>query len=241
MFTCLHEFGRLPLRFYAVSQILKFYYRLRIGCKNALLVKVFNAISEATLNPFSQILTTLVDCNMKLHVPQLRQTIKTNVKKSLESLNDPLYDQWDTDILNNRKLTTYSTIKESHDLEGYIINIDDRFLRKYLSMLRLSCHPLKIETGRYRKIPQELRLCDFCNLNEIENEYHMIMRCKLYDNLRDNFFSAYDNFNNERWNKATSLKEKFSILMQPNNTNSAIHTCQFIKSCFTLRRNKEHS
>ncbi len=235
------EFGRLPLRFYALSQILKFYYRLKIGCKNVLLVKVFNALSDATVNPFSQILTTLVECNMKLYVPQIRQNIKAHVKKSLESLDDPLYEQWDADIYNNRKLTTYSTIKESHDLEGYIININDRFLRKYLSMLRLSCHPLKIETGRYRKIPQELRLCDFCNLNEVESEYHMIMRCSLYNNLRDNFFSMYSNFNNERWNKATSPEEKFRIVMQPNDTDSAIHTCQFIKSCFTLRKNKEYS
>ncbi len=233
------EFGRLPLRYYALTQILKFYYRMKIGCKNELLVKVFKAISDTSVNPFSKILTTLVNSGMTIYAPQNRHTIKTYVNKSLESLYDSVYDQWDSDITNNRKLITYNKIKESYDPEGYISSIDDRFLRKYISMLRLSCHPLKIETGRYRNIPQHLRVCDFCDHNEIENEYHMIMRCSLYNNLRHEFFSMYNNLNNQRWNNSCTLDEKFRVIMQPDGNKSAILTCQFIKSCFTLRKQKE--
>ncbi len=74
------EFGRLPLRFFALSQILKFYYRMKIGCKNKLLIDFFQAISSVTLNPFSKILTTLVKCNVDIHEPSNLSNIKVNVK-----------------------------------------------------------------------------------------------------------------------------------------------------------------
>ena len=61
-------------------------------------------------------------------------------------------------------------IKESHDREAYLEFINDRNLGKFLSILRLSCHSLHIETGRYKNIPRENRLCQFCSLNEIEDE-----------------------------------------------------------------------
>jgi hypothetical protein len=44
-----------------------------------------------------------------------------------------------------------------------------------------------IEKGRYAspKIPVENRLCTSCDLGEIEDEYHFMMKCKLYDDLRE--------------------------------------------------------
>ncbi len=235
------EFGRLPLRFYALSQILKFYYRVKVGCKSSLLINIFHALSDISLNPFSKILTTLVDCNMIIHEPRSLNTIKTNVKKSLHMVEITLYDQWDEEIIQNRKLLTFNQVKESHDCESYITNVDDRFLRKYLSMIRLSCHPLKIETGRYRNIPQHMRLCTFCDLDEVEDEFHMIMNCTLYQNLRNDFFSRYNNFGNMRWNSANSPHEKFKIILQPSDANFTITTCQFLKSCFSLRNQTEYT
>ena len=76
-----------------------------------------------------------------------------NVKKSLQSLEDAIYRKWDEQITQNRKLVTFKIIKESHDCESYITSIDDRYRREYISMIRLSCHPLKIARGRYKKIP----------------------------------------------------------------------------------------
>ncbi len=234
------EFGCTPLRFYAISQILKFYHRMKIGCKNTLLSDFFHAFSENSINPFSKILTTLVECNMNIYEPTSIKTIKSNVKKSLQSLEDAMYDKWDEEITQNRKLITFNTIKESHDRESYITSIDDRYMRKYISMIRLSCHPLKIETGRYKKIPQHLRICEFCDLNEVENEYHMVMKCKLYTCLRNDFFEKYTNFDINRWTSVKSPEEKFKIIMQPSDVASTIATCQFLKSCFILRKQKEH-
>ncbi len=86
-----------------------------------------------------------------------------------------------------------------------------------------------------------MRLCTFCDLDEVEDEFHMIMRCTLYQNLRNDFFSRYNNFNNMRWNSSNSLDEKFHTILQPSDVNSTIATCQFLKLCFSLRNQKEYT
>ena len=58
--------------------------------------------------------------------------------------------------------------------------------------IRISCHPVAIETGRYTmpKTPVENRVCLFCNLNAIEDEYHVLMECENYNQERMKFFSC---------------------------------------------------
>ena len=44
-------------------------------------------------------------------------------------------------------------MKESFDVDPYLEAVNDRHTRKFLSFIRLSCHPLNIEYGRYKGIP----------------------------------------------------------------------------------------
>ena len=48
-----------------------------------------------------------------------------------------------------------------------------------------------IETGRYAtpKIPPGNRLCQVCDLKEVEDEFHFVMRCKLLEQPRQKLFS----------------------------------------------------
>ena len=64
--------------------------------------------------------------------------------------------------------------------------------RKALVKLRISSHKLRIETGRYDKIPREERLCNLCNSNKIEDETHFLLDCPRYSSIRDMFFSKIE-------------------------------------------------
>ena len=44
--------------------------------------------------------------------------------------------------------------------------------------------PLKVETGRFQNISLHDRVCEFCKLNEVEDEIHFLCRCSLYNHLR---------------------------------------------------------
>ena len=72
---------------------------------------------------------------------------------------------------------------------SYCSSIYDTFMKEEYRILitrwRLSCFDLKIETGRYRGIPREHRLCPICNI--IEDEHHVIFECRAYNNVRSQF------------------------------------------------------
>ena len=46
-------------------------------------------------------------------------------------------------------------------------------------------HFLEIERGRYTRIKKENRICKFCDLKEVEEEFHFFFRCKNNQTLRN--------------------------------------------------------
>ncbi len=58
-------------------------------------------------------------------------------------------------------------------------------------MFRAGVAPLNIETLRYannRYIPAEERLCNFCESAEIEDEFHALLKCTAYEEIRHSMF-----------------------------------------------------
>jgi len=70
--------------------------------------------------------------------------------------------------------------------------------KKAVNKFRLGNHRLRIENGRHTipQTPENLRICPFCHLNEVENELYLKLSCHLYDSLRLNFFeNIYRKYN----------------------------------------------
>lgn len=57
--------------------------------------------------------------------------------------------------------------------------------RKSLSKLRISCHRLQIEVGRFTNIPRENRLSNRCNSNSTDDETHFLITCEKYNHQRN--------------------------------------------------------
>ena len=53
--------------------------------------------------------------------------------------------------------------------------------------MRCSSHKLMIEKGRYLNLERNQRVCSMCNLNDIEDEFHFILRCPAYNDLRKKY------------------------------------------------------
>ena len=51
--------------------------------------------------------------------------------------------------------------------------------------LRISCHQLKIETGRYQSTLLQDRKWERCSSGEVEDEYHFIFHCNKLENDRN--------------------------------------------------------
>ena len=93
---------------------------------------------------------------------------------------DTYKQTWYSEISNSSRLQTYSIFKYNFELESYL-NLDiDKKYKLALTRFRTSSHSLMIETGRYENTPREQRICQFCNMGKIEDEYHFLLDCPNY-------------------------------------------------------------
>ena len=84
-------------------------------------------------------------------------------------------DKFDSSVGN--KLSLYSEVKNEVRFESYLDLIKNVKTRVAVTKMRISCHLLPIESGRYKKIPRVERLCPLCNRSEIGDEFHYLLKC----------------------------------------------------------------
>ena len=90
-------------------------------------------------------------------------------------------------------MRTYRLFKEELKTEAYVNIIMPKHHRSALAKFRAGVAPLRIETGRYERtiVPINQRTCFNC-LNNIEDEFHVIMKCPIYNELRQELLSQVD-------------------------------------------------
>lgn len=131
------------------------------------------------------------------------------------------------------KLRTYRLFKSRFQLEGYLSQVKVAKYRTALTKLRVSCHRLQIELGRYHKpcsIPPEQRLCKLCNCTE--DEIHFLCVCPAYNNLRDELYTVMDNFH--PCFMYLSTRDKFIHLLTSKNTVVVNSLAKFVYSAFKI-------
>ena len=117
----------------------------------------------------------------------------TNLQSQLviQRLYDQYIQNWYSYVNNSPKLTTYKTEKIQFCHEKYSSCVLNNKHRVALSRLRCSAHKLIIEEGRYRNIERNIRLCQFCDMNLTENEFHFLLVCPAFRTLRAACLPAY--------------------------------------------------
>ena len=94
---------------------------------------------------------------------------KLQLEMAIQCIYDQYYQSWYRDLNNSSKLETLKSLNKVFDLEKYLscIKIDNH--RIALTRFRCSAHKLLIEEGRFRNIDRNLRVCQVCNSNIIED------------------------------------------------------------------------
>ena len=119
-------------------------------------------------------------------------------------------DKFDSLVANKLSLYIWKT---KFRFESYIDLIKNVKTRVAVTKMRISCHLLPIESGRYKKIPRVERLCPLCNRSEIGDEFHYLLKCthSSLSHIRGTFleilYSTNSNFTN------TSCKALFLYIM----------------------------
>ena len=100
---------------------------------------------------------------------------------------------WESKLQDENRypsLRTYRLIKKEFKFEPYLDEIKKHKFRVAVSKLRAGSHLLQIERGRYTSpiTPRENRRCKNC-INSVEDEFHFMIICDLYNLERIELFS----------------------------------------------------
>ena len=108
-----------------------------------------------------------------------------------QRLKDCFLQDWFAKINESSKAEHYKCFKSLLDVEKYLyIDLSFRY-RNALAKFRCSSHSLMIEKGRHMDLDRLYRNCPLCiqrNVYILEDEYHFLMVCPEYEDLRYNFF-----------------------------------------------------
>lgn len=197
------ELARFPLSLFRKIRIIRFWYKIK-RYPGSLLYKVYS---------------------MKNNNGMYINTWTLKVKELLDELGFTF--MFDCENVT-RLLQSYVGFKHDFVIEKYLSCINNNKLRMCLTRFRCSAHCLNIEEGRYRNINREDRKCVHCNMNVVENEYHFLLICPKYRDLRVKYLPRYYC----QWPNMT----KFNTLLSTDNVKLLNNIATYI-SFATDRRN----
>ena len=131
------------------------------------------------------------------------------------------------------KLVFYSKVKLKFKQELYL-QLQNHKNRNAIRDLRISTHKLNIETGRYKGINRDERLCEQCELNTAETEEHFLTECPTYDNECTSFLQ-YINSNTNISAKKLDIN-LIRKLMVTEDLSTLNKFGKFIRTCFDKRK-----
>lgn len=228
------ELGRVPLIVIRNCNMIRYWIKIIKLANENLIKKVYNmlkndaniGISYNGLNwayHVKALLESLGFCNLWTQ----QEFVVINYKCIKQRIYDQYYQSWYSNINNSDRLLSYCMFKHEFLLEKYLECIMDKRLRIALCKFRVSSHDLEIECGRYTRIARNDRCCKICKSSFIENEYHFLLICPAYANLRKQYLAKYY----YTWPNI----HKFSRLMMSQNKNELIKLSKFIFHASTLR------
>ena len=150
------------------------------------------------------------------------------IKIFIQRLKDQHLQDWNQIVTSSSKLSTYIQFKHCFVYERYLNVLNIRKFRYIYASFRTSSHDLEIERGRYSNIERNQRICRLCDENVVEDEYHFLLCCTLYNDLRGTYIPC-KYFNNP-------TQHKFVILMATQNETLIKSVATYLHYAFKRRR-----
>lgn len=182
------ELGRLPLYLTILKNTFNFWVKLENMPENSLLGVCLQSEKDLVSNNCVSWYSFIQKMFLKLNV-----SAQYKIKDILTQKYKENIDEWFSETRTNgngNKLRTYVKFKRTQNIEEYVTTrCISRHDKRQITKFRISDHNLKIETGRhYRpKLPPEERICEMRKSTEIEDEFHFLFKCELYNDSRKKY------------------------------------------------------
>ncbi|ESP02071.1 hypothetical protein LOTGIDRAFT_157217 [Lottia gigantea] len=228
LIAAISEIGLYPLSVIRKCRILKYWQRIALS-NNPLLRAVYEALCSDALSGKHNWLY-----NVKILLDQIGFSYVFTNPGSVyfKSLKSRIYDQyvqeWWSSLVESSKLRFFRNFKINSQYETYLdANIATKF-RSIICKFRCGNLQLRVETGRYTKIPRDKRICECCKSKHyIEDEFHFLLCCPIYSHLRQKFFHK------QFWSFPSLLK--MNILMNPKSHSQVLSLGRYLYEAYKLR------
>ena len=220
------ELGRYPILINVLTHATNYYKRISSADSDSLLVLSCTdnetcSYEKSWISIIRRLCTMFNLDNMKTDMSQLYKDKWENLMRAFSTDKDS-------------KLRSYVKFKKNFCIENYILQFPLN-LRKNLTKLRISAHNLAIETGRFtkpKKTPIEKRICFNCNI--IEDEFHFIFGCEMYETERSNLLKYLQNISTLNFNPS---EEAYITIMSCLNGDVEVGraVCNYVNTSLTVR------
>ena len=178
----LGETAEIPLILKGYHRMLTYWNRTR-QMEDDTLVKKAYLENVASNSDWCQTIQVL-NCSQNLHNGHIEDAkFAYEAKRRLRENFSKYWRNRIDDRSKEKKLHTYSQVKQEYKVEEYL-NLPKFRDRQRITKFLTSNHCLEIEKGRHTEKLKEERICKACDLGEIEDEEHFLLKCTAYNSIR---------------------------------------------------------
>lgn len=228
-----YELGRFPLLYERNFRMLKLWTKIH-GSENCIIKSCYKELvanSNKCKNWATCIKTILYDLGMNYYWDN--QWVLCLDSSFLQLTKQRIYDQAKQELHftleTSPKCRLYKYIVSNVELQFYLQKCIPVIARKWITRIRLSSHNLCIETGRFYGISRNSRMCIMCDKNVVEDEFHFILQCTNYNDIRKKFIKKY------YWTRPSTYK--LVQLLSVENTKELCNLGKYLLYAFKCRNN----
>ena len=172
------ECGWIPTRWRVRLKVLMYWRKLLIMPDTIVIKKIINHILAWDIKVGWILKINDIFEKLKLGNPLDCKSLSGNEFKSVicSCLTRELKKEWNDSMNGSSKLRDLASLMDSEE-PSYSTEIRNREVRSLIAKLRGGTARLRIEEGRWLQIEREDRICQNCNLIEVEDCAHFIFRC----------------------------------------------------------------
>lgn len=229
------ELGRIDYQSRRYVSIIKYWLKVILSDENKYIKQIYNMmLSDIEAQPLKTNWASRTrDLLSRLGFMEVWDlqgvgNIEAFLKTFRQRVRDIYTQNWHSRLENSTRARCYLSFANFH-YQTYLDKLNIAKYRKQLSRLRVSSHRLEVEVGRWakpNKIPYVDRKCQICNV--LEDEFHFLFVCPLYDDLRKSYISTY------YWRRPNM--PKFIELLNSDHCKTLRRLSVFIEKAFQIRK-----
>lgn len=235
------ETGRFPLHLRLTDCALKYWDRLNNCNKSKTIYRVFSDLKKLHNSGCETWVSRIQNmiregCTDQDTFIKIRDYSKNVYLDTKEFRYAQFISYWENSIKDTSKnpiLRTYMLFKHNFEVAPYLLCNMPKQFQKSIAQFRTSSHQLRIETGRHEKLPIIQRTCEFCSNGDVDDEIHMLIKCKYHDTDRTTFLRSLPNHMQYDIESSSNL---FHTLMTSKDPETVYMVANFINKCFQRRK-----